>query len=451
MGLVLQLIPLLAGTICLTWLTILVMRWPTVGWCIISTAILVAGELPQTPPVAGFGGLAIYAEDAVCIALLIAALPKLRRVNHSRNGRSVLLIIFVVLLVASLLRGMAVYGLGLAVNESRQLLYLVVAIAWALSQVGDENFEVRLRRFMSFTGWGLIGVAAYHVATTGLGTADGMLLRNGHLVTDRPLVSGQSCVLALIGVHAVVARRRSLPGWVFLGVVVLTQHRSVWVAAAAALGMALVAASPRIRARLVIGVLVVSLLGVAFLTSEQGAEVMAKLSYSASSTGTIDDRTYGWIELLRQSQRLGWGEAIWGQPMGSSYRRLNIDGRLVEYAPHNWYVTVYLRMGILGIAALAGILGGAFRRHVQERRLPPLVWLTLIAVYAIPYGLPWYLAPFLAISLVLTSKEGHPNAAPQVRAIDDQLAEERAGSRAAITSAMGSRRLKMACDRERLC
>lgn len=393
----LQAMILLGGVLSLVWLTVLVRRWPGVGWVGISVAILIASDIPHTSPVATVAGLTVYPEDALVLAFVAATLPRLRQVNESSGRRTGLLVLFTALIAMSLLRGVWVHGIGLAVNEARQLLYLIVSIAWALSQTQDPNFNGRLRRFLTWTGWGLVGVAGYHILTRGLGSADEFLRDDGTYLTNRPLVSGQACILALIGFHAIITHRRALTGWVFLVVTVICQHRSVWVALGVGLLVAALMAAPRVRVRFIFGGAVASVLGVALLTMDFAQGVLEKLTHSASSTGTLNDRTFGWMTLVRQMHDLGWSAILMGQPMGSSYKRLNAVGTVEEFGPHNWYVIIYLRLGALGVVVLAAILIGMFRRCIERGDVLTATWLTVIAIYAIPYALPWYLAPFIAL------------------------------------------------------
>lgn len=395
----LQALTLLGGVLALLWLMVLIRRWPNLGWVGVSAAILIASDIPQTPPLATVAGLTVYPEDALALAFVAATLPKLRKVNESTGRRTGLLVLFVALVAASLLRGIWIHGIGLAVNEARALLYLIVAIAWVLAQAQDPGFIVRIRRFVTWTGWGLVAIAGYHISTRGLGSADEFLRDDGAYLTSRPLVSSQACVLVLCGLHAIISRRRALTGWAFVVVAVICQHRSVWVALVVGLCVAVLMAAPRIRARVVAGVSVATVLGVALLTMGFAQGALNKLMHSASSTGTLNDRTFGWVTLVNQMHALGWSAILTGQPMGSSYRRINAFGAIEEYGPHNWYIIIYLRLGAIGVAVLAAILLGMSRSCIQRRDVLAATWLAVIAVYAVPYALSWYLAPFVAMVL----------------------------------------------------
>lgn len=71
----------------------------------------------------------------------------------------------------------------------------------------------------------------------------------------------------------------------------------------------------------------------------------------------------------------------------------------VTYAPHNWYITLYLRMGVLGLAAVALTMLTAAVRLRRQGRIEALACLAALATFAVPYSLTWQVAPFLAIAL----------------------------------------------------
>jgi hypothetical protein len=62
-------------------------------------------------------------------------------------------------------------------------------------------------------------------------------------------------------------------------------------------------------------------------------------------SGTLSWRLEGWILLLKN---LPWKNYFLGLPFGSGYERI-INGNLVLFNPHNYYVTHILRIGVIGM------------------------------------------------------------------------------------------------------
>jgi O-antigen ligase len=74
----------------------------------------------------------------------------------------------------------------------------------------------------------------------------------------------------------------------------------------------------------------------------------------------------------------------------------------VEFAPHNWYVSVYLRTGLVGLLAYLATLVGLVIRSVRAVRwegTAKVSILTAIVVFCGGYSWPWYTAPFFGWSV----------------------------------------------------
>lgn len=252
---------------------------------------------------------------------------------------------------------------------------------------------------MRTIGWILIVIAAYHIATRGVGSADVQIQQGDLLVTDRPLVAGQALVLAAAALYQTF-RRRGVSAVVFFVVVLVCQHRSVWAATAVAVVLAFMVSRSKIRSRIV--PLIVGLPLIFFVADALGVlgGLPAKLAYSLSSTGTINDRQDAWRTLVDQQNAMGSYSMLFGQPYGTGWERLNSAGDIVTYAPHNWYVQLYLRLGLIALAAVITIFVISLYSSTRSRDALGVAWLALIIVYAVPYHLSWYLAPVFAVALV---------------------------------------------------
>lgn len=400
-GQLLQLVPLLGAALGVGWLTAWIRRWPALGWALLGLFALLAWEWQELPALTSLAGLSIYPGDALVAALGINLLLDVGKLKGALRGHTMALGFFAALVALSLLRGMLTTPLGTVVTEARSLIYLIVAVGWAIAQADHPWFQAWLWRYMFWIGWGLVAIAIYHIVRYGLGSAEGgQILVNGQYVTNRPIVAGQAGFLGLVALGLVAMRSHRLLTFAALLVVVIAQHRTAWAAVAAGAVALFLQATPKVRANLMVwGIYAV---GVAVLLLELGVfeSTVADLTQSFQSRTTLTGRDEGWRALVSQLNRQGaWSQFV-GDPFGSGWERVE-QGMLVAFNPHDWYVAQYLRTGILGVAAIAVIFLGAARRLFADKsRAREFAWLVMLMVYAIPYNIEWYLAPFLAAALI---------------------------------------------------
>ncbi len=81
---------------------------------------------------------------------------------------------------------------------------------------------------------------------------------------------------------------------------------------------------------------------------------------------------------------------LFGEPMGSGYGRFEGEGRWVEYAPHNWYVTLLLRVGVAGLAVFVVLIVGAFAGALGRRDMLAATIVATVTVFGWAYSVPWY-------------------------------------------------------------
>jgi hypothetical protein len=150
-------------------------------------------------------------------------------------------------------------------------------------------------------------------------------------------------------------RGRRLLALSLLLIVILLQHRTVWVvvAAMAVAGWALRPARP--GQRILSGAFGVTALGLAALAFYVGAfgNVGGTLAASAeearSTHSTLTWRVMGWQDLLDKPRSVV--EWLIGTPFGAGYERY-VNGTLVEFSPHDYYLHVGMRLGVMGLALL---------------------------------------------------------------------------------------------------
>lgn len=405
------------GGVCVWALVALIQRWQIVGLYLIAAFAVIAWELPDSPSLISVAGVQIKPEDFISIVLLVSALTSLRQMSKNLMRVGPFLGLFAFCLTISLASGLVHHGTQ-AFNEARSTIWLVTAAAWALSRDWSQS-SASLRRFLLHSGFVLCAFAVIHVIVYGWGGADSFVTAaTGVLQTGRPLVSGQALVLLCCGLSLILtsgATRVSdlLVGYVFVAISILCMHRSIWVAAV--IGLLVVAVSLRGRA-LASTVFLVFYAGVA-LTCLIAFGVLAafgdSVSHALSSDGTLNAREGSWTELIDQSIQRGPQTVIFGASFGAGWGRV-VNGIFIDFNPHNWYVVLYLRIGLVGLLLVAGIIAYTFIRVLRVSRAS-LAVLMAICAYAWFYHLPWYIAPWLGLVLYSAHRERVQDRTPPVR------------------------------------
>lgn len=381
-------------------------RWPMLALYAVSVFVLIAWEVPALPALFGVAGVAIKPEDALFGLLLADVLRRPNRfLSITRRHRLTITLTGIVML-GSLLVGLSIYG-ATAANEARGFLWGIGLIAWLLNMDWSHPAMIqKLRRWAYVTGWALVALFVFHAATFGIGAADSFVTTdNGTEQTGRPLVSGQAMFLTLIAFYILMnSSRRGRASRVciailFVTVAVLCQHRSVW----AVIAVALVCGLFKLRLSGFVQVFFAGLSSVIVLavayTSGAFDETFSKLAYSTTSVGTYDARVDTWWVLIDDSLDRGAAAIIFGTPFGFGYDRMSSQG-LLTFNPHNWFVMIYLRMGLLGLAVFLSVLLIAVRSILRHRHgSVPLMIVVGTIVYCWSYALSWYILPFLGISL----------------------------------------------------
>lgn len=402
---------------------LLARRWPHVYLACIAVLTVwpsVAGVTLATPY-----GLSIRAADVLVVVSTIVAASDIGRLRRNLAGARWAALGLVVMIGINVVRGYLPYGQA-AGDQARSFLIVVAIAAFFLS--------LDLRVWAPRMGVWLLGVAGaltllvmWHVYTRGIGTSDTMLYdasTGRYDVTGRVVTAGQALVVALaalVGINVWSKRRGSALGamWLlFVGVTVIAQQRSVW--AAFALGLVIMLSRGRrtAMARVTVALVFVAALMAPLLAYGPGAAVVPKIAHSvATSHGqhtTISDRQQSWTLLVSQAIHEGPETVTIGQPFGTPWTR-DVQGRLETYSPHNWYVTVFLRTGVIGSLAFLGLLLAMARRRGRsiERSLH-LALLAAMAAYMVAYSVDMQEAPLLALLLAVAPMRGKPAAMSSV-------------------------------------
>jgi hypothetical protein len=382
-------------------LVLLVRQFPRLGWLTLGFFVVSAYDYSGYTKIANIGGLTIYPADVAALVLLAAIVFTPGALHGLRPVELWIWVPLLLAIIISLFQGIQEFGLGVAANETRGLVQLIAFTTWVWGRMRLPGFDRSLRRFTILTALALVADAAYHIYVRGIGQVDQLIEVNGQLVTSRPLVAGQALVLGLLGVALVVRERRAvlrLLGLVCLALVVVCQHRSVWVALAVSLAV-LVLASPRVRGQ-VLALGFVCGVGILIAYSSGSLDpLLAKFNLAYHSRGTLDDRLLATRTLVDQQNAKGPSAVLLGQPLGTGFVRRGVSGDIETFAPHDYYVLLYLRVGLVGAACFVlGLLRG-LRISLGRRDARAVAWSAGIMTYGLAYNLPIYVGPLLAVAL----------------------------------------------------
>lgn len=373
-------------------------RWPEIGGFACALGVVTAWEIPNPPPIVTVSGNNIYLVDLLSLAFLTVGAPRFNEMVRRMGIVAWAWMILGLLIVGSFVAGLGSEPFGETVNEFRSYIYVYAAFTWAMTLDWRRAQQSKLMiRASAQIGWALVAVACYHYALYGLGSTSTFVdPGTGIEQTTRPLISGQALILLVCSVISLwrwteTKRRLFLfSAVIFLGVVLLSQQRTVW-----AVGVAVaVVTFLCVRAKgklLFLSIVAFCALTVAALAQGPASSLITQLENAALNQGTYDARINSWSALVAQQFGLGPIATIFGQPMGAGFGRFEGDDRWVEFAPHNWYVTIYLRTGIVGLLLLVVLIAWAMR-HASRRpiALASLTIIVALTIYGWAYSWPWY-------------------------------------------------------------
>lgn len=410
---------LVGASVAFVLLTLTIRRWPTIPIFASGLELLVAWDMPKEPAIASAMGFNVYVTDIISVAVLIVALLNFRQLQKTLGLLLIPWVLYVAVLAISFLNGAAQFGIGPSMNDARSFLQLAFGLTWAFSVDWEALGGVRaLKKPALWLGWLLSAVAAYHGLRYGINGADSIVLLDGtETVTGRVLVSGQAMALTIcagiVASHWVLERKKlqALSTIVFALVVVVSQHRSVWVAAGVGIAGLLLVGHWRTKLRIA-GVGILALGGtVALILTGALDSIVPQFIQAFTDDRSLNARTHDWPQLVGKSFELGTNAVMAGQPMGSGYVRVEPNGLIATFMPHNWYVSTFLRTGLLGSLFFWLPFAVALCLAVVKRaRESPLFILIVILTYCAFYSMEASLHFFIGWALVaiLTAPDRYP-------------------------------------------
>ena len=382
-----------------------------------------------------WGGININIIDLIGPLLLCLSFPFFfARLRDGCGRHDVLLLLLLLwsgILGLNYILGLRAFGLQAATNEFRGYFY-IICIALYVASLDIERVWMKLEKLVLFAAFCLSIVAIF-------GFWEGGFSRE-----NRPIGSSLALlILQALLIAIFMHQREQLRLWLIplvvalLPLVIVLQHRSVWIVAIIALALVLWLL-PSLRTALiqwgVIGTVVCGglcalVFGATLLESladsyNDAASSALNPSGADGSGTTFSWRVQGWTTLLTGEQMDSARERLIGNPFGTGYDRIMLtsDGmkQVRSESPHNFYVQTLLRGGALGLLAFVGLHGlllrGLLQRAKRDAAARPflLCMAVLVAsqlVYYMVYGSDYIQAIFLgsAIGWLRHSKTGHAN------------------------------------------
>lgn len=411
----------IAGSMALLALAFVLMSTRSPWVVIVMTMVAFIAETASIHPLSFNFGLWIYPGDAVAI---FAAAGLFFRAGFMGKGRLVPLAwwIFGAVQFVLFAWGVTVHGTGAGVD------YRVHFAAWVicgyLTTFAED--ELQVQRLFRVVQWIAVGVMAVAVYRWILSADDPLFAREVDFfittgVPFRVIWSAPTLMIAiamLVSIfHAATTRSK---GWhwplalLFALFVVVLQHRSVWVAGMAGMGtLAFVLSKAKKGAAMkmaAIGIGIVVLVGVAATSMKDvSSSIQSQAERAVGEGGTFQGgRVNSWVALLKDWATSGSPTTyLIGKPFGGGYERYTSEyaQKAVNYQPHNYYVQLLFRGGLIGLSAFLWVLWNAAkvlrRRMAEGDPNAPLV-LTLLGtlvVFYIPYGVTFEQGILLALLL----------------------------------------------------
>ena len=346
----------------------LVIRRTDVGAGIVLGVMLVS-ELALVDLTLISNPVQVNSGDVMFIVLITAAVARLLRLERLTTPQR-LMVLFGMLVAYAMYRGVGSYGLPAVINEGRKFLRFVAGVLYFSTLEPRRDLLDRIGGFWLVAATALAGLALLRWVANTAGLTGGLFGEGADL---RVLPASAALIIAqgaMIALPMLIDRGRGHLRYltpVLLVVLVLLQHRTVWLVTIA--GLVYLMFRERMFTARVLAALAVG--GVVFtglvITVFDDAEIGEDLATSSQSTGTFEWRLAGWQALLENSGPETTAEVAVGLPFGGGWDR-RFDGMAVEVSPHNFYIESYLRVGAVGVAAMLLIYAVALRGAPRPAR-----------------------------------------------------------------------------------
>lgn len=311
-------------------------------------------------------GLQIYPNDLLSVLLVVCVvLGTFTRPLPVKDGAFLVWLALGAAIMVSFGLGLGRYGTAAGTEVRDYFYYWAVGLFCVTADYTEADLK-RIARWGLWTAYGLIGIALYRWVGVAVGLVPASILREVGVTSDfRALPSHATMYLAvsalvmtMVWLRDTGSRWAGLHAFVFTAFVIILQHRSVWIAHLIALLYVLVQERDSVPRRFpwILGFSMVAgiMVGLAALFGYLDPLFEALWASTMSvldSQSSVTDRVFGWETLVADWANSSLGTLLMGFPYGHGWRRV-IDGRVIEFSPHNFYVDMLLRVGLVGLGIL---------------------------------------------------------------------------------------------------
>ncbi|WP_081471329.1 O-antigen ligase family protein [Methyloversatilis universalis] len=392
-------------------------------------------------------GLNIYPQDLLFLGLAVIGAG---RVVFGTNKclPQTGWILFGFMLFVSLVIGYAQFKTKAGVDLRPTFYFWSTAFFISTFKVGFDE-ATRILKMYAWVGVLVLLIVVYRWLSDALGIGSVRFDQIGAGKPLRVLTAGQTYYLAemvLFFAYMFAMRgKEQAKKWPWMVVpfglaVLLLQHRSVWVATLVGL-LVIYIGAPQLRERFRSYALVGTACGVFLLVPLLAAgfldPVVDALGESVQEAFQTRNSTFTWRlqstrELFMQWLTGGPKVHLIGKPFGSGYERYLEDlGHVTDYSPHNLYIQMLLRVGLIGtfgllLAYVATALDMWKRRFedVGDSPISPTPWAAVLVsslIFFYPYGAHFVQGLFLGLAIALyRGKEKEIPAAIRVAMMRDK-------------------------------
>lgn len=397
----------LVAVIAIVWFFIASSNKRTLGMAYV-LAIFAFEILTHYPrPYVSLGGLQAYPADILVVVLMVVVVLESFKRPVRLQGPLLLWLALGGLLFTSLALGLSQYGKS-AGTESRDYVYFWCVGLYACTCEFDEAEMKKIAKWATWCAYGLIAIALYRWIGLALGFVPrSFVLDIGITSVFRALPSEAAFFLAAAAlVHGMAwlrgtgSPRSGLHALIFAAIVVVLQHRSVWLATVVAGAVLMVQERKHLPRQFpwLLGFVLLAGIGMGIAATFGYLDPLfdaldASLSSVTASRSTVTDRMFGWESLLDEWANSSTKTLLFGFPYGHGWHRF-VDGKVAEYSPHNFYVDMLLRVGVvgLGLLVLATLMALCYSLVAKVESEPEYLQIRgfgLILVASVVYYVPY--------------------------------------------------------------
>jgi O-Antigen ligase len=359
---------LVVGGLGVALLELLIRRADVAAALVFGSVVAQAYFVDRVPALVLPGGVQVYVTDVVSGLILGAAVLRLLRTPRFDRFQRWLLVLGVLLLV-SLVRGVAAFGMQASVADFRQYLFFGgVALYFASFPVSIRLYDRIGRIWLAMTIPMMVLVCLRWLAVfagVNLGVPASKYGADAAIrVIDGPFTFFLAHAFVLT-IPAWTWMRRERDRWIrWVSVLLLLfclvlNRRTVWLAIVVGVAVVMLRDRRLGRRALVLVALGGVMTAVAFVWLgglQEGSEPVVR-----SGSGNLSWRVQGWSDVVTAWSRSPADWAI-GQPVGSGFTR-QVEGIVTntQYGLHDFYIEILVRTGFVGLVALVALTAGLLR------------------------------------------------------------------------------------------